>query len=735
MMTNRRKMNGTVLSKRIHHNQVVDAIDAVAAVAARKLSIVQMITGTAIFLLVFTGIIHSNRIFGGIGTDVSDTEQHQQIYRQIPQPQQQNQNQKAVYDDVLPSKSTSATTITTRPKNKSVVIVGAGAAGLTAAKRLKDYYSSQQQQQQGVGGGGGEEVEVEVVVTLLEATSVWGGRVRKDGSRTLARTFDLDLGASWIFQPSFLPIMSGMKVDVGTNSRKSNYDKEDSDKAFLRNNYPSHFIGSDPSRKLAEISYDGRTHTKKKLSSEHQLWNNFTWYDFVQKHIVDGIWNATTTSSSNATSIDSPDNDGNNKNNVQQNTVQPKMVYGCPVTSITVYNMMDPTLSNTKSNDTTLIPNQTQSPNTATTIHQRTDTVVQLTCEDGRTFSADYVIVTASVGVLPTIQFDPPLPSKVLQTTKMMNGFKVFMEFTEKIYDDYFEFYSTNEKDAVVKDGEIEFWDYGFFQRHSMKTTNNNNNRNLRHNKNMMMTMTSEPPQHILAGYYIGAPSDRLHDRVDAVLAAAAETSNAGDSSNITDDKNVRLAKAIIDEVLKDLDRAFDGAASETFTGRFGLFNWTALPYVKGTYVEDFINEGPLSVGPISSSPSSSTSSSILAANSVQIQLAGEAFAIPSSHQGYVTGASLSGKHAAEVIIDDIQSWHYRQVQEECLAAADATAAIRRHRRRIQEHQKKGTKTLDKHLVADDSQNEDFTKESLCKMKNKNSARIFTTLDLWEHGQ
>jgi hypothetical protein len=91
-----------------------------------------------------------------------------------------------------------------------------------------------------------------------------------------------------------------------------------------------------------------------------------------------------------------------------------------------------------------------------------------------------------------------------------------------------------------------------------------------------------------------------------------------------------------------------------------------------------------------------------------QIQLAGEAFAIPASHHGYVCGASLSGKHAAEEIIYDLLSWQQRQKQEEC-------------RDRQQDGQ----------YLADVTDNN--TIDPACKRGTERVPRegIFTTLDLW----
>ena len=72
-----------------------------------------------------------------------------------------------------------------------IIIVGAGAAGLTAAKTFKQHgYNN---------------------VRILESSKVFGGRARR--TNTFA-DYPIDLGPSWLHHPSWLPIINGGDVDV-----------------------------------------------------------------------------------------------------------------------------------------------------------------------------------------------------------------------------------------------------------------------------------------------------------------------------------------------------------------------------------------------------------------------------------------------------------------------------------------------------------------------------------------
>ena len=72
-----------------------------------------------------------------------------------------------------------------------IIIVGAGAAGLTAAKTFKRHnYRG---------------------VRILEASKAFGGRVRR--TNTFA-DYPIDLGPSWLHHPSWLPMIYGADIDI-----------------------------------------------------------------------------------------------------------------------------------------------------------------------------------------------------------------------------------------------------------------------------------------------------------------------------------------------------------------------------------------------------------------------------------------------------------------------------------------------------------------------------------------
>lgn len=122
-----------------------------------------------------------------------------------------------------------------------VVIVGAGIAGLTAAKTLE---------QNGVS------------VLILEATSQWGGRIRSASRRSITNqksrveeqyTYPIDMGASFINDPKWLPIIAGAARD------KSKWDWT-----------------------TTPVSEDW----KNKSTTAHDMFRNYSWYEFVQDYLL-----------------------------------------------------------------------------------------------------------------------------------------------------------------------------------------------------------------------------------------------------------------------------------------------------------------------------------------------------------------------------------------------------------------------------------------------------------------
>lgn len=165
----------------------------------------------------------------------------------------------------------------------------------------------------------------------------------------------------------------------------------------------------------------------------------------------------------------------------------------------------------------------------------------------------------------------------------MWRGFKIFLEFSEKIYDDYYEFTPEN--------GELEWWDYS-----------------------RVHVGTGGP--NILAGYYMGD----VHEKFEGMQ----ETE-------------------VVNEVLKDLNGIVGNELATKTYVRHKLVNWTDNPFVRGTYAMS-TDYPPLErAGP-------------QVAYGGRLLVAGEAFPIPPWHVGWVDGAALSGLHAAELILDQIDS-------------------------------------------------------------------------------
>ncbi|KAL3912754.1 MAG: hypothetical protein SGILL_006762, partial [Bacillariaceae sp.] len=136
---------------------------------------------------------------------------------------------------------------------KRVVVVGAGVAGLTAAKRLVL---------------GGQDMDcTELHVTLLEASDAIGGRIAKDTTFT---EFTFDLGASWVYDKALLKYITqddGILRKV-SDQLVSLYELPDYDGDYFLSESGPH---SNPKR------FD-------------LLWgNNFTWWDFLNEHVSSGI--------------------------------------------------------------------------------------------------------------------------------------------------------------------------------------------------------------------------------------------------------------------------------------------------------------------------------------------------------------------------------------------------------------------------------------------------------------
>jgi monoamine oxidase len=95
----------------------------------------------------------------------------------------------------------------------------------------------------------------------------------------------------------------------------------------------------------------------------------------------------------------------------------------------------------------------------------------------------------------------------------------------------------------------------------------------------------------------------------------------------------------IVKGVLKDLDQLFGNKTATKAYVRHLLVNWSKDPYIRGTYSSDSSEElaGPQ-----------------VAWTDTRLVIAGEAYPVPTGHNGWVDGAALSGLHAAELVLHQI---------------------------------------------------------------------------------
>ncbi len=160
------------------------------------------------------------------------------------------------------------------------------------------------------------------------------------------------------------------------------------------------------------------------------------------------------------------------------------------------------------------------------------DDKVQLKTKDGELHTADKVLVTVSIGVLKAnhITFTPDLSEEkkeAINAITFLPGFKLVMKFREKFYPDAI--------DCKVETGEKAFYDIAF---------------------------KKEAQSNILGFLATG----------DCVEAYYKLGSKGG----------------IVKSIIAELDKIFDGKASESYTGEYVLENWGQHQFTMGTWTQAF---------------------------------------------------------------------------------------------------------------------------------------------------
>lgn len=157
---------------------------------------------------------------------------------------------------------------------------------------------------------------------------------------------------------------------------------------------------------------------------------------------------------------------------------------------------------------------------------------VQVKTKDGTIHTADKVLVTVSIGVLKSnhITFTPDLSKErkdAINSIIFHPGFKLVMKFREKFYPDAINW--------TVDSGEKVFYDIAF---------------------------KKEAQSNILGFLATG-------ESVEAYYKLESE-------------------KAIVQSIIAELDKIYNGKASESYTGEYILENWGQHQFTMGTWTQAF---------------------------------------------------------------------------------------------------------------------------------------------------
>lgn len=304
-----------------------------------------------------------------------------------------------------------------------IIIVGAGASGLAAAKVL-------------------EQNNIDYII--LEATNRYGGRLKKD---TTLADFPIDIGAEWLHSAPIT--LNKLKGKRGTEI----------DEELI----PYHLDST--------ASWDGKEYKVDPHWQNNFMYNflpeskfkTSTWYDFVNENIAE--------------------------------TVKHKIQYNSPVNSID---------------------------------YSSNNVIVKT--KSGKTFEADRIIVTVSIGVLKSnvITFIPEMNKenrKAIESITFHPGFKVAMKFSEKFYPDAIT--------CKVENGEKGFYDIAF---------------------------KKDVQTNVLGFLCTGNETQKYY--------------------------NLKSEQEIISSLLEELDEMFDGKASTFYSGEYILENWGQHKFTQGAWTQ-----------------------------------------------------------------------------------------------------------------------------------------------------
>jgi len=158
------------------------------------------------------------------------------------------------------------------------------------------------------------------------------------------------------------------------------------------------------------------------------------------------------------------------------------------------------------------------------------DDKVQVKTKDGEVHTADKVLVTVSIGVLKSnhIKFTPDFSKErkeVINSITFLPGFKLVMKFKEKFYPDVIRW--------NTKTGEQVFYDIAF----------------------------KKKAQSNILGFLATGDSVEAYYKLES-------------------------KDEIVKSIITELDKIFDGKASESYTGEYILENWGQHQFTMGTWTQ-----------------------------------------------------------------------------------------------------------------------------------------------------